>query len=220
VHAALRAGGGKPLSTVLKPNLATELDPPLESAAEQPVKATDELRNEHEGIKLMLRILAAIGARAEQAQPVAGEDLDAVAEFLSVFADACHHGKEEAYLFPAMEAAGVPREGGPIGIMLNEHSMGRALIAELKEAMAAHKAGGATAGAHLASLAHRYVELLTRHIEKENTVLFPMAEARLGSAVDDDLVEAFEALERDRIGPGKHEEFHALLKRLEEEYLG
>jgi hemerythrin-like domain-containing protein len=34
-------------------------------------------------------------------------------EFLSVFADTCHHGKEEDFLFPGLEAAGIPNEGGP-----------------------------------------------------------------------------------------------------------
>jgi hemerythrin-like domain-containing protein len=34
-------------------------------------------------------------------------------EFLTVFVDKCHHGKEEEFLFPALEAAGIAREGGP-----------------------------------------------------------------------------------------------------------
>jgi hypothetical protein len=44
--------------------------------------------------------------------------------------------------------------------------------------------------------------------------------AREDTAKDNELFEAFEQLEKERIGPGKHEEFHALLNRLEHEYLG
>jgi hemerythrin-like domain-containing protein len=64
-----------------------------------------------------------------------------------------------------------------------------------------------------------YVALLTQHIEKENNVLFAMADAKLDTAKDNELFEAFEQLEKERIGPGKHEAFHALLNRLEHEYL-
>jgi hemerythrin-like domain-containing protein len=34
--------------------------------------------------------------------------------FLKEFADRCHHGKEEDFLFPALEKAGIKKEGGPI----------------------------------------------------------------------------------------------------------
>ncbi len=64
-----------------------------------------------------------------------------------------------------------------------------------------------------------YVSLLTRHITKENTVLFPLAEAKLGSNKDREFFEAFEQLERDRIGVGKHEEFHTVLHQLQKTYL-
>lgn len=183
------------------------------------MKATDQLKTEHEGIKLMLRILEAAAQRVEAGKPVPHEDLDSMAEFLSVFADKCHHGKEEDHLFPALEAAGVPRDGGPLGVMLHEHTTGRGFIAGLKEAIAGLKSNRTDAPALLASNARQYIELLTQHIEKENTVLFMIADARLPEEEDARLVEAFEELERERIGPGKHEEFHKLLARLEKTYL-
>jgi nitrate reductase alpha subunit len=54
---------------------------------------------------------------------------------------------------------------------------------------------------------------------KENTVLFPMADARLDVKADSELFEAFQRLERERIGPGKHEAFHALLDEPRDAYL-
>ncbi len=184
------------------------------------MKATDELKKEHEGIKLMLRILGAVADRIEEGTPVPPEDLDAIAEFLSVFADKCHHGKEENHLFPVLEAVGVLREGGPIGVMLQEHAKGRALIAGLKDAVAGYKLKKKDAPGRFVANARQYIELLTQHIEKENGVLFMMADAKLDPGRDDALLEAFEELEHDRIGPGKHEEFHALLERLKKAYLG
>jgi len=64
------------------------------------------------------------------------------------------------------------------------------------------------------------VALLSQHIYKEDNVFYPMADARINSKKDSEIVEAFEKIERERIGPGKHEEFHRLLNRLEKAYLG
>jgi hemerythrin-like domain-containing protein len=64
-----------------------------------------------------------------------------------------------------------------------------------------------------------YCALLTNHIQKENHLLFPMAEGRIGKDADARLLAAFEALELQRIGPGKDEAFHKTLARLEQAYL-
>jgi hemerythrin-like domain-containing protein len=184
------------------------------------MKATDELKNEHQGIELMLRILQAIAGKLGQGEQIGSGQLNGIMEFLSIFVDKCHHGKEEEFLFPALEAAGVPREGGPIGVLMGEHEQGRKLVARLKNAVTNYTSGDKTAAANVQVIVDEYVALLIQHIEKENNVLFAMADAKLDTAKDNELFEAFEQLEKERIGLGKHEEFHALLNRLEHEYLG
>lgn len=184
------------------------------------MKATDDLKNEHQGIELMLKILQAIAGKLGQNEQIGSGQLNGIMEFLSIFVDKCHHGKEEEFLFPALEAAGVPREGGPIGVMLNEHEQGRQLVAKLKDDVTRHTSGDKTAAAGFQLTTSEYVTLLTQHIEKEENDLFAMADAKLDAVKDAELFEAFEQLEKERIGPGKHEEFHALLNRLEHEYLG
>ena len=54
-------------------------------------------------------------------------------EFLRLYADRCHHGKEEALLFRELEKKGMPRAGGPVGMMLMEYQAGRSLIAPFWE---------------------------------------------------------------------------------------
>jgi hemerythrin-like domain-containing protein len=104
--------------------------------------------------------------------------------------------------------------------MLNEHEQGRKLVAKLKNAVTSYISGDKTATANIQTVVDEYVALLTQHIEKENNVLFAMADVKLNSTKDTELFEAFEQLEKERIGSGKHEEFHELLHRLEHEYLG
>jgi hemerythrin-like domain-containing protein len=184
------------------------------------MKATKELKEEHQGVLLMLRVIGVVADKFGREEQVSAADLDGMMEFLSVFVDKCHHGKEEEHLFPAMEAAGVLREGGPIGVMLSEHDAGRALAAKLKGAVGGYKSGNRAAPGDFRQAAGEYLPLLRAHIDKENNVLFPMADAKLGPEKDAELVAAFEKLELERIGPGKHEEFHGLLHRLKSEYLG
>ena len=76
-----------------------------------------------------------------------------------------------------------------------------------------------TATAEFQVVVDEYVVLMLQHIEKENKGLFIMAESKLDTAKDNELFENFEQLEKERIGLGKHEEFHALLNRLEHEFL-
>jgi hemerythrin-like domain-containing protein len=183
------------------------------------MKATEQLRNEHEGIKLMMRILERLSGKLEAGGEVDPEHLEQIAEFFRVFADKCHHGKEEDILFPAMEASGIPSEGGPIGVMLLEHEKGRGYIVGMAEAVAKYKAGDKKAAPVIASNARNYIALLTHHIEKENAVLFPMADAHVSAKQQDSMFEEFEKIEAEKIGVGKHEEFHRLLDKLSAIYL-
>ncbi len=47
-----------------------------------------------------------------------------------------------------------------------------------------------------------------------------MADMHLEPETEQELLEAFERVEQERIGPGRHEAFHELLDRLAEKYLG
>ncbi len=182
------------------------------------MKATEQLKEEHGGVKAMLRVIGKICERMEAGKPVPVQHLEQILEFLKVFVDTCHHGKEEEHLFPALEAAGVPRGGGPIGQMLLEHEQGRAFVRAMGTAAAVY-AGGSTAGAaDFVSSARGYTQLLLAHIDKEDNVLYPIADARLSAETQAALSIAFERVEEERVGHGRHEAFHALMDRLSSEY--
>lgn len=133
-------------------------------------------------------------------------------DFIRNFADGCHHAKEEDHLFPALERAGVPREGGPIGCMLNEHEQGRAYVATIVTNLDAAATGDSAAISAVRRAASGYVALLRMHIQKEDNVLFVMAEQALDPQRKQQLIEAFGHTE-DKT-PGKHERYLALAERL------
>ncbi|OPY12822.1 MAG: iron-sulfur cluster repair di-iron protein [Syntrophus sp. PtaU1.Bin005] len=181
------------------------------------MKATQQLRNEHEGVKVMLIILEQVCRQLEADRNLNEEHFDGILEFLKVFVDKCHHGKEEDLLFPALTAAGIP-EDGPIAVMLQEHEMGRNYVKSLSDYYAKYVGGDQSASKTISKIALAYIALLRNHIEKENDVLFVMADRLLSEQKQDELYEGFERIEEERIGAGKHEEFHGLLKRLSRMY--
>jgi hemerythrin-like domain-containing protein len=182
------------------------------------MKATQQLKNDHEGVKVMLNILEQVCRQLEADGTLNEEHFDGILEFLKVFVDKCHHGKEEDLLFPALIAAGIP-EDGPIAVMLEEHEMGRNYVKSVNDDYATYVGGDKSASKTISKIVLAYITLLRNHIEKENNVLFVMADRLLSEKKQDELYEGFERIEEERIGAGKHEEFHGLLKRLSRLYL-
>ncbi len=176
--------------------------------------ATATLRTEHEAILKMLDAAEEVARQLDRNYPVAPQTLSGLLEFLQTFADRCHHSKEEEYLFPALEERGLPRAGGPIGVMLHEHEQGRALIKRMAEASEAYSGGRPDAGRLWAAAARSYAGLLRSHIMKENNVLFVMAEQILSKSEQEALSEAFEKVENEKLGAGTHQRLHALMDRL------
>lgn len=178
------------------------------------MKATQELITEHNAVLVALTILekveAALAAKNEQAAEHLGQLLD----FLRVFVDRCHHGKEEDVLFPALEQRGMPRDGGPIGVMLAEHEIGRGHVRAMSEGLDRLRRAEADALSAILEHAHAYRSLLRAHIQKENNILFPMADRLLPDDVAVSVFARFEEIERDRVGEGKHEAYHAMLHTL------
>lgn len=180
---------------------------------------TEQLKEEHKGIKVMLEILGEVCNRLESGKEVDPRHLLQILEFLKVFVDKCHHAKEEELLFPEMEKAGVSRNGGPIGVMLLEHDEGRKNIRRMSEAAAQYERGSRDAATPFVESARAYIHLLRDHIEKEDNILYPIADARLSDKTRRDLSESFDRVEEERIGHGKHEEFHRLMAQLKAIYL-
>ncbi len=183
------------------------------------MKPTEELVEEHRAIKLMLAVLDNVADRLDSGESVDPDRLEDIVEFIRVFADSCHHAKEEGLLFKEMEAAGMPLEGGPIAVMLQEHDMGRTFANRLAEAVERYKQGDAAAAADIVENARNYVGLLGLHIDKEDQILYPMADERLSEEAQLRLEDGFELIELEKIGPGRHDEFHTLLRELRDTYL-
>jgi hemerythrin-like domain-containing protein len=177
------------------------------------MKATEVLKEEHRVIERVLAVLERAAARLEQGEEVPRELFPTAVEFIRGFADRCHHAKEEGSLFPLLEGKGVPRHGGPIGVMLSEHEEGRRWVALMDEAGVRYRRGEEDARRDLITGARGYSQLLRDHIGKEDHVLFPMADQVLAETDQTELLERFEAVEEE-VGKGAHSRYHHLAEEL------
>jgi hemerythrin-like domain-containing protein len=137
-----------------------------------------ELRQEHDLIERVvgsLRTFVDLRRRGD-GDPADGERF---MRFFRLYAGHFHHAREEDTLFVALvREAELPRDRGPIAVLLDEHAQMAAILDGIAPliALPALDEGDAV---RLGELATAYSRALWRHIDAENSVLLPESEARL-----------------------------------------
>ena len=177
------------------------------------------LREEHDNILRGLNVLEACAQKLQDRQNVPPETLEGLIEFFRLYADRTHHGKEEDLLFPAMIDYGFSRETGPIHCMLADHEHNRVLTREMMAAAAEYRAGNQPAGVRFASAADQYVRALREHIQKENLVLFVMADNAIPSDREPELLASFQNVDGKKIGKSEIDRLLSLLDNLSEQFV-
>ncbi len=167
----------------------------MNTACTQKKDITTALVNEH---LLILRMIALLERNAPRTTDGTYANwqfyLDGV-DFIRTFADRFHHAKEEDVLFEALVVNGMPRENSPIAAMLMEHDQGRAFVKGMEAAVLAAMDGETGCGAIIAENALAYAALLREHIEKEDDILYPLAERVIPDTMRDAIIAGYAAAE-------------------------
>lgn len=179
------------------------------------MRPTEILMDEHKAILRLLDVLRKISHTLQNGNSVSVDTMEKAIDFIRTFADKCHHAKEEYVLFRFMEEHGMPRYGGPIGVMLMEHDQGREYVSKMAEAIKEIKQGNSSGGKKYAENAMNFADLLTQHIHKEDNILYPMSEQMMEDGDEKKLLEEFEKSEKERVGEGVHEKYLKLLEEIE-----
>jgi len=169
---------------------------------------TEILRAEHELVVMVVEAMEREVASIERTDRVNTDRVANMVDFTRNFTDGCHHNKEEKLLFPLLEQRD-PAAGGPVSVMLSEHEAGREAVRAITGALPA-VADDPAARKTVAENLGLYAQLLRLHIDKENNVLFPLAERILGDLDKKRLRDEFERVEEEETGVGVHERYHAM----------
>ena len=177
------------------------------------------LEAEHRVIQKMVAGMSLLAERLEGGEPLDVSLLESIVAFLRTFADRCHHGKEETFLFPALIRRGVPSHGCPIGGLTMEHQKGRVMVGELADAIRGYAAGEPPAREDLVKSLRALVAFYPNHIWKEDYLLFPLAGKVLTPEDQQELMNKFETVERELLIEG-HEGFDKVATELERKVSG
>ncbi|MCF8124481.1 MAG: hemerythrin domain-containing protein [Desulfarculaceae bacterium] len=135
------------------------------------------LMHEH---RLIERMVALIQKQAKHLQGGAEPDSKFIADavdFFRVYADRCHHGKEEDLLFAELRNKELPPELSAItDELIQEHKLGRGMVKSLHEANLAYNVSG-VGTQEIIQLLEKLAGFYPEHIEKEDKrFFFPVME--------------------------------------------
>jgi DUF438 domain-containing protein len=169
------------------------------------------LKRDHEVTE---RVFAAMEAKLAAADGPSPALVGLLVDYLH-YVDQCHNQKEELHLFPRLEEKGMPRHGGSLGLMLQEHDRGRDILARLLPVATAYAAGDKRTLAEVRAAFGEYAALCKDHFWKENDILYPMAQRMLSEAEAADVVAGIEEVEA-ALGAGTRARYY----RIAEEIIG
>ena len=180
--------------------------------------STISLRKDHDLIEKVLKSMWAAVTLLKDGKTIPESILVPVVDFTKNFTDVCHHGKEENSLFPQLEKKGMPRNAGPIAVMLMEHEITRKISHRMEESLLVYVKTGDSS--QLVTDMTEYINHVMQHVWKENNRLFMMADMALQdqtSEVNQGLLQMEESKLKD-IGKSR-EDYEKLAEELDKKSL-
>ncbi len=160
-------------------------------------KPTDILKEEHQNVLQKLDALEEVISHLDKKEEISAKLKELASFFKTDFW--IHFAKEEEALFPEIEKF-IPRDGGPTGMMLIEHEEVRNTNTEIQAAIDEYLRDSDNLEAKGMIQRHgtSFIGLLRDHINKENNILFMMADMHLDQTQIDQVVRLFDEIENSR----------------------
>jgi len=166
---------------------------------------------EHRVIERVVGAMSTHLATIEAGEPVGSPFLDAVVDFLRVYSDRTHHGKEEEILFQRLREKQLTAEDERLlEELLDEHAVSRATVSRMAEAHALWRAGDPSSLAVVADCLRTLTNLYPAHIAKEDKVFFPAAQTYFSAAEKAAILAEYQAFDAGMI----HEKYRAVAREL------
>jgi hemerythrin-like domain-containing protein len=176
------------------------------------MQARGPLMIEHRLIERMLSVIRKTLSETEARHKIDPVFVDTAVDFIQVYADRTHHGKEEDILFRALKNKQLTAEDRQImEELIEEHVFGRQTTKALVEANTRYRNGDPTALADIAANLQTLTAFYPKHIEKEDKVFFPSSRDYFTDDEDQAMLAAFREFDRSMI----HEKYELLVDQFE-----
>ena len=145
---------------------------------------------EHRLIERMISVMGKELKRIRKDGTVNPKFIDTATNFIRIYADQCHHGKEEKILFRDLKKKKLqPTDKQLMEELIQEHVLGRKLTGALVKAKEKYQAGDNTALTTIMDTIQQLVDFYPKHIQKEDKVFFKSAMTYLDKAEKDAMLE-------------------------------
>jgi hemerythrin-like domain-containing protein len=172
----------------------------------------DALMQEHRLIERMISQMKKEVLTMKSKQDVNSTFIDIAVDFIRVYADRCHHGKEEGVLFRELSGKQMTSEHAEMmRELINEHVYARKTTASLNEAKKRYVKGNEYARNDVWKLLNDLVEFYPKHIEKEDKRFFYPSMYYFSPQEQETMLNEFRDFDRKII----HEHYTKVLDELE-----
>ena len=176
------------------------------------MQARAPLMIEHRLIERFLSVINVVLAEIELKRKIDPVFVDKAVDFIRVYADRTHHGKEEDILFRELNNKPLNAEDRRImKELIEEHVFGRQTTEALIAANTRYRNGDEAALTDIAAKLHILTEFYPKHIEKEDKLFFPSSRNYFTDEEDQAMLAEFREFDRKMI----HEKYQSVVEKFE-----
>jgi hemerythrin-like domain-containing protein len=176
------------------------------------MQARGPLMIEHRLIERMLSVIKVALSKIESKHEIDPIFVDIAVDFVQIYADQTHHGKEEDILFRELRNKSLSSEDQRImKELIDEHMLGRQTTKELVSANTRYRNGDKTALLDIVDKLKTLIEFYPKHIEKEDKKFFPSSRAYFTDEEDQAILTEFWEFDRKMI----HEKYKSVVDELD-----
>lgn len=170
------------------------------------MEARGPLMVEHRLIERMIGLIKDALKRLESENKVNPLFVESAVDFIRMYADRTHHGKEEDILFHELDKKDMSAEDRELmNELVEEHVFGRGTTRSLADANARYRGGEALALDDIAGKMKALTDLYPKHIEKEDRTFFPASRGYFTDGEERAMLDEFREFDRRMI----HEKYRA-----------
>lgn len=155
-------------------------------------KTLNIIRDEHRSISAILHgmeyLVDRVRTRKAKIDP---RVFSAMIYYLDTFSERMHHPKEDRYLFKAMRSRG-GEAAAVVADLEKEHAAGGEALKRLEQSLVRYEEGGDKEFPAFAEAVAKFVHGYRDHMQKEESVVFPLAQRILSTADWQAIDRAFE----------------------------
>lgn len=172
------------------------------------------LMTEHRLIERMISSIDKEVKRMEKSGIVDQSFITVAVDFIRIYADRTHHGKEEEILFRDLSKKKLSDHDAIImNELIQEHIVGRNTTVELVKSAAAYQKGDKAAFPLITQNLRKFVDFYPKHIEKEDKVFFPSSMKYFSEPEQQSMLAEFWEFDRKMI----HSKYKSVIESLEKQ---